>query len=102
MITALVMGLFIGAGAQGAAVASSTDAGFTAQARAAGLSTDKAAALQAKVDDYLVKLRGRGKQVSPNQILDEQSDHRYRSTAVLQGLELVGHASRILFAGLPR
>ncbi|WP_159083268.1 hypothetical protein [Streptomyces sp. P3] len=68
MITALVMGLFIGAGAQGAAVASSTDAGFTAQARAAGLSTDKAAALQAKVDDYLVKLQGRGKQVSPNQI----------------------------------
>ncbi|MFI1510336.1 hypothetical protein [Streptomyces sp. NPDC020597] len=68
MITALVMGLLLGAVGQGAAVASSTDAGFVAQARAAGLSTDKAAALQAKVDGYLVKLRGRGEQVSPNQI----------------------------------
>lgn len=67
-MTALVMGILLGAAGQGAAVASSTDAGFVAQARAAGVSAEKAAALQAKVDDYLARLQGRGKQVSPNQI----------------------------------
>ncbi|MDQ3787522.1 MAG: hypothetical protein M3422_09785 [Actinomycetota bacterium] len=41
---------------------------FVGQARAAGLSTDKANALQAKVDRYLLALKGHGKQVSPNQI----------------------------------
>jgi hypothetical protein len=42
--------------------------GFTAQAEAAGLSAAKADALQDKVDGYLAKLEGQGKQVSPNQI----------------------------------
>jgi hypothetical protein len=41
---------------------------FVAQAREAGLSGEKAAALQAKVDDYLVKLQGQGTQISPNRI----------------------------------
>lgn len=46
----------------------SASAGFTAQAEAAGLSAEKVDALQAKVDAYLAKLKGRGTQVSPNQI----------------------------------
>src|ERR1043165_7195267 len=41
---------------------------FVGQARAAGLSAHRADALQAKVDKYLVELKGRGTQVSPNQI----------------------------------
>jgi len=48
--------------------ASTDRVGFTAQAEAAGLSAEKADALQAKVDRYLTKLQGHGKQVSPNQI----------------------------------
>jgi hypothetical protein len=46
----------------------SASTGFTAQAEAAGLSAGKAGALQDKVDAYLVKLKGRGTQVAPNQI----------------------------------
>lgn len=40
----------------------------SAQARPAGLSAEQARALQTRVDTYLVKLEGRGKQVSPNRI----------------------------------
>jgi hypothetical protein len=61
----LVMASLVATAGQGAAAA---DRGFVAQARAAGLSAEHAATLQAKVDDYLVKLGGRGRQVSPNQI----------------------------------
>lgn len=52
----------------GTAGAETSRGAFAGQARAAGLPAAKADALQAKVDDYLVKLKGRGKQVSPNQI----------------------------------
>ncbi|WP_328842954.1 hypothetical protein [Streptomyces sp. NBC_00258] len=62
------MGLLLVAAGQGLATESSARTGFSAQARAAGLSTQQATALQAKVDDYLVTLAGRGTQISPNQI----------------------------------
>ncbi|MFB9686798.1 hypothetical protein [Amycolatopsis plumensis] len=64
VVASLIM-MISGAGVAGAAVNRSD---FVTQVRAAGLSTEKAAALQAKVDGYLVALKGRGKQVSPNQI----------------------------------
>lgn len=41
---------------------------FVGQAQSAGLSAAQAQGLQAKIDDYLVRLEGRGTQVSPNQI----------------------------------
>ncbi len=41
---------------------------FVRQAQSAGLSAAQAQGLQAKIDDYLVRLGGRGTQVSPNQI----------------------------------
>ncbi|MDG4791734.1 hypothetical protein O7626_38590 [Micromonospora sp. WMMD1102] len=52
----------------GVAGAAADRSGFTAQARAAGLSVSQAAGLQAEVDAYLANLAGRGRQVSPNQI----------------------------------
>ena len=45
-----------------------TGQGTAAADPAAGLSAGQASALQAKVDRYLARLAGRGKQVSPNQI----------------------------------
>lgn len=71
-----ITGVFLGAVAMaalavvgGGTASASTDAtGFTAQAEAAGLSARKADALQDKVDGYLAKFKGQGKQVSPNQI----------------------------------
>jgi hypothetical protein len=62
-----VVALAVLAGVASAGTASAST-GFTAQAEAAGLSAAQADALQAKVDAYLVKLKGRGTQVSPNQI----------------------------------
>lgn len=62
-----VVALAVLAVVAGAGTASAST-GFTAQAEAAGLSAEKADALQAKVDAYLVTLKGRGTQVSPNQI----------------------------------
>ncbi len=55
-------------GAASASDARADRAGFVGQARAAGLSAAQAGGLQAKVDDYLAELAGRGTQVSPNQI----------------------------------
>jgi hypothetical protein len=62
VVALAVLAVLAGAGT------ASASTGFTAQAEAAGLSAGKADALQAKVDAYLVKLKGRGTQVSPNQI----------------------------------
>lgn len=62
VVALAVLAVVAGAGTANAS------AGFTAQAEAAGLSAEKADALQDKVDAYLVKLKGRGTQVSPNQI----------------------------------
>ncbi|MFD0306705.1 hypothetical protein [Streptomyces sp. NPDC127119] len=62
------MGLLFAAAGQSAATAEPSPLRYTAQARAAGLSAHQAQALQRKVDGYLDKLRGRGTQVSPNQI----------------------------------
>ncbi|MEU0646013.1 hypothetical protein [Streptomyces umbrinus] len=55
-----------GTGAASAAV--DDRAAFVAESRAAGLSAAQAAGLQDKVDAYLIKLSGKGTQVSPNQI----------------------------------
>jgi hypothetical protein len=61
----VLLATFTGPGVAGA----STDrSGFVAQARAAGLTATQATGLQAKIDDYLTTLDGRGTQVSPNQI----------------------------------
>lgn len=68
LVTVVVMGLLSLVAGQGVATAALARTGFMAQAREAGLSAGQTTALQAKVDDYLVKLAGRGTQVSPNQI----------------------------------
>ncbi|ACU40249.1 hypothetical protein [Actinosynnema mirum] len=62
-VAAAVVSLLLG----GTANASGEHA-FTAQARAAGLSSAQAEGLQDKVDGYLEQLGDRGKQVAPNQI----------------------------------
>ena len=65
LLAVVLLATFAGSGVAGA----STDrAAFMSQARTAGLTAAQANGLQAKIDDYLVKLKGRGKQVSPNQI----------------------------------
>lgn len=69
-----IIGVFLGAVAMvvltafagGATASASTD--WTVFATQAGLSAEKADALQDKVDGYLAELKGQGKQVSPNQI----------------------------------
>lgn len=67
-MSVVVLGLLFAAAGQSAAGAAPSPPGYTAQARAAGLSARQAQALQDKIDGYLDKLRGRGTQVSPNQI----------------------------------
>lgn len=52
----------------GAAQADGAGAGFVAQSQAAGLSADKAGALQAKADAYLAKLGSGATQVAPDRI----------------------------------
>jgi len=61
-------GVLLATVGQGTSRAAPPSAGFAAQSRAAGLSAEQAAGLQAKVDGYLASLAGRGTQVSPNQI----------------------------------
>jgi hypothetical protein len=53
---------------QAPAAASRAGTDFVAQARTAGVPAAQATALQAKIDDYLTELAGRGTQISPNQI----------------------------------
>ena len=59
--------LTVGLAGPASAETTHTRAAFDEQARAAGLSRDKAGALQAKVDHYLSRQDGR--QVSPNEIV---------------------------------
>lgn len=67
LVAVLVLLPMLSIGA-GAATAASSRSDFIRQARTAGLSAGQAQALQATVDDYLVRLKGSGTQVSPNQI----------------------------------
>jgi hypothetical protein len=66
--SAVVVGLLLTTAWQGTAAAAPAAMDFVAHARAAGLTAEQATELQATVDGYLVKLAGRGTQVSPNQI----------------------------------
>ncbi|GAB1512608.1 hypothetical protein JCM33774_46500 [Actinophytocola sp. KF-1] len=68
MLGGVVVALLMTISGMGVAGATADRIDFVGQARAAGLATGKADALQAKVDRYLVALEGRGTQVSPNQI----------------------------------
>lgn len=63
-----VLALFAALLPAGAAQADEGGATFVAQSRAAGLSADKAGALQAKADAYLAKLGSGATQVAPDRI----------------------------------
>lgn len=69
LLSAMAMTVLAAVAGTGTASAAVSDRDlYVAEARAAGLSTEKAAGLQNKVDAYLTKLDGKGTQVAPNQI----------------------------------